>query len=164
MKTMKTLYLVAALTILSVACGKNEKQKDHGEAGSASHALHDHHATDPRTASLMAIHDSIMPRMSEIVNLSNRLNLEIKRTDSLLSLKETTELRQHRQKAEQLLERLGEADDAMMTWMHQYKPDSLEKLSDAEVEKYVGHLQTAITDVKKSIELGIHETKEFLKQ
>ncbi len=156
---------IAALVLVSAACSPEKKaqQEDPGAIPEA-HAFHDHHVADPRVAGVMASHDSIMPGMSEIVQLSRLVSRRIKKTDSLMMKGTNDALLPERKSAEAILRQLADADDAMMTWMHEYKPDSLARLSDSEAKEYISDLTTGIDEVKKKIERSIQDAEAFLKQ
>lgn len=144
---MKNLLSAIGIAVLLSACSSEQKQEshDHGSDGG-----------DPRTKELLAVHDSIMPAMSTIMDLKAKISNDIKTTDSLLAVKSDAALKTRRTEAQSLLKSLEEADKSMMDWMHQYKHDTISKLDDAAATAYIadqkGRIDAVRDQMKKSIE------------
>lgn len=153
---IKLIYACAPLICVLLACGKNEK-RDHG-----AHARHDHEASDPRAAGVMAIHDSIMPRMGEIVDLTEKLEIQLHHTDSLLVQTQSKALIHKLKNIESVLGELQRADKAMMEWMHAYEPDTLKNMNDEMAEHYLKKQKEAILQIKSAMEESITHARQII--
>jgi len=128
---------------------------------------HDAHAMksgsmDDRTKELMAIHDSLMLSMDELMNLRKQMTVEIKKTDSLITLKPSASLTDRKENALQIKTQLEKADEEMMNWMHQYKADSLDKLSKERANDYVADQKQKIISVKNLMQKSISDAQLFI--
>lgn len=102
---------------------------------------------------VFAIHDEVMPRMSDIVQLKGGL-LEVK-TDSTNALEI---------KAAQVL--LEKAEDAMMTWMNNFSaPEKLrESKKHEEIMQYLAGQKEEITKVRDMMNNSISNAKRILSE
>ena len=150
------------MTFLVAGCNQKEKQE---ETEVADHDPMSHeHAGDPRTAEIMAIHDSIMPRMDDIMILKTKVGKEIKMLDSLLSVKPDSKLNSRKKIATDISQKLEKADHEMMGWMHQYKADTLKGMTEEQVANYLKDQKTKIEDVKKVMETSLEEATHFIEK
>lgn len=101
---------------------------------------------------VMAIHDEIMPKMEEIMNLQAKLKRRTE-TDSLV-----------RPTADSLGRVLGEADNAMSDWMAEYQADAVKTMPAAEAKTYLEGEKRKIEDVKTKTNQGIAAANAFLKK
>lgn len=157
---MKKNILFFLLIIFAVA-GCNQKEKTADTDTAAHDPLSHEHAGDPGTAEIMAIHDSIMPRMDDIMQLKAKVKKEIKSLDSLLAQKSNPGLVARRKAATEIVDKLDMADHEMMGWMHQYKADTLKTLTAEQAESYLKDQKSKITDVKKIMESTLEEAALF---
>ncbi len=101
---MKTL-LGSAVSLLLILASCNLNQAESSEHEYVLKKLHNE---------VMEIHDSVMPRMSEIAKLKREMKKML--NDNANSAKADS--------IQQLVYQLGEADEAMMNWMGEFKkPD-----------------------------------------
>lgn len=160
-KYILILTISAFFTSCSTATKESTTDKVH------SHDSHDHNHGDhgdPRTKELMAIHDSIMPAMETIMELKQKIALDITQTDSLLAKKTNPELKARKTAAVKLQKELEIADEEMMNWMHQYDADTLDKMDDTGAAAYIATQKSKIASVKELMAKSIHEAKLFLEK
>jgi hypothetical protein len=156
MGTTKIIFACLAITMAS--CREKPNPDDQI---SHAHATHDHSHGDPRAAEIMAMHDSIMPNMAILLSLSERLTKEMILTDSGSADKKSISLTNN-QRIQSLLKELEASDEAMMSWMHAYKTDSLKKMSDQDATLYISELREELAAIKIKMDNDIREAREFL--
>ncbi|MDQ1090417.1 viral A-type inclusion protein [Siphonobacter sp. SORGH_AS_1065] len=111
---------------------------------------------------VMAIHDSIMPRMSELMDLQETLTLELTQTDSLLAAHPADSALISRQsQLQRLIANLKGADQAMMHWMHEYNADTLTKLEAKQADLYLQNQKKAIETVRDQMQKSITDAQTF---
>ncbi len=108
---------------------------------------------------IMAIHDEIMPKMGEIMNLKNDLATNLKATDSTSANYSTIKL-----KSDSLAYLLTEADNGMMDWMDEYNADTLKAISVEDGEKYLMEQKNKINSLKEITIKNIEGAKKYLKK
>ncbi|CAG5075024.1 hypothetical protein DYBT9623_05549 [Dyadobacter sp. CECT 9623] len=159
---MKRYLLILFAGIAFTACStKNQDdqaQHEHGAHSDASHAAHG----NPKTAALMATHDNIMLKMDEIMRLKTQLTGKANALDSLDKIKSSAALKKQKSQALESISQLDQADEAMMGWIHQFKADTLEKLSESEQDAYVADQTSRMEVIKSQVADAIAETKKFL--
>lgn len=159
---MKKYLIVIIASIAFMAC-QSKKEADQADTGHQAHhgASHANHG-NPKTAALMATHDSIMLKMGEIISLKTQLTRKANALDSLDKIKSDASLEKHKSQALGLISQLDQADQSMMGWMHQYKADTLEKLSESEQDAYVADQTSRMEVVKSQVADAIAESKKFV--
>ena len=146
------MKIVAIITIYSslllAGCVGNEAKE-------ASHDDHHHHHAqgDARITEVMAIHDSIMLKMGELMELSEAIKAAGKDSHENSVLAES---------ANQMLIELDQAGEAMMSWMHNFKSDTLDKLNDEEARHYLALQKDGILKVKAKMEKSITNAQKYL--
>lgn len=152
-----TIHILYIAALAAIACSRtsNDASEDH-----ASHEMHDQHHGhgDPRTTEVMAIHDSLMPRMGELMELSETIKVKIAQLDSL----KKGAYRQDIEKGKSVAADLEIAGEGMMAWMHTFRADTLEVLTDAEGETYLLEQKRAIQSVKEKMETSILQARAYL--
>ena len=123
-------------------------------------------------AEAMAVHDEVMPRMEEIMQLRQKLQLRVES----LRQEDLTLFADSLQKIETAVQHLQEADRAMMQWMHNVK--QVPGMDDAQTE-YQDEIETqpvdtadvlqtqqaqkaAIMAVKEQMEASIKEAQRMI--
>lgn len=96
---------------------------------------------------VMAIHDEVMPKMRDISKAKKSLK---KINDESLN-----------EMVQQQITQLEDADEAMMSWMHDFKKPKMEKMEDNLA--YLKKEKVAITVVKEQMLTSILEAQEFIK-
>ena len=104
---------------------------------------------------VMAIHDEVMPRMQDIMNLKKQARQQI---DSLSS--DTLSQDARIEELEQLIQELEEADEAMMGWMRAYKRNF--EGSDEEYMEYLMGEKQKIQQVRDEMMEAINEAEATL--
>ncbi|MDF7821136.1 hypothetical protein P1X15_26160 [Runella sp. MFBS21] len=113
---------------------------------------------------VFAIHDEVMPKMGQIMDLRNALSQKIVSIDSLLKIKNDDSLQQQKDQALTLSNALQQADEGMMNWMHAYNGDSLKALSGDEALKALNAEKTKISQVRDQMLESITKAEAFLKK
>lgn len=166
---MKNYILTLFITCSLVGC--SEKKADSNvtntsehETSAHQHEVHVQGEGDPRAKEVMAIHDSIMPAMSTIMELKAKIAHQIKSTDSLLTKKSDVTLKKRRSQATSIQTQLEKADDEMMGWMHQYHADTLEKLDEKSAADYLSAQKIKIEAVRVLMKESIENAESFLQE
>lgn len=163
---MKILLINILALLVLAGCNSENKNSSHTDTTTThDHSGHDHGshvASDPRVAEVMSIHDSIMPQMSAIMDLKQKITANLKTTDSLLAVKSTDALKKRKEEALALYIKLDKADKEMMNWMHQYKADTLEKLGKEEATAYIADQKQKIEAVRNQMNKSITDARAFL--
>lgn len=158
---LTSIFIVAGLA----ACNSKEKdstQTDTSSVVETGHGGHQMPGSDERTIELMAIHDSIMPSMSTILNLKSKISEDIKTTDSLIAIKSSDLLKSRKALATSIKAKLEKADTEMMGWMHQYKADTLKSLDSTQAAAYIESQKLKIETVRDQMEESIKEAQSFI--
>lgn len=155
MKALKFFCLYGLTILLFSACDIKLS-----EEASGSQQDHTHHHGHGVTGvdEVMAIHDSIMLRMGELMELSEAVKARITQLDSLKKDRYEGEITV----AKDLVKELDLAGESMMTWMHQFKADTLEKLDETTAREYLFEQKKSILDVKGSMETSILKARNFV--
>ncbi|MCU0352232.1 MAG: hypothetical protein MUD08_00615 [Cytophagales bacterium] len=104
----KQLLSVVLLTTGLAACTQANREHQHGNATGEP-------KIDSLKSTVMAVHDSVMPKMDEIMNLRLAAQARLRQLDSAAQ----TDPNQRTQLTE-LMRRLDAADEAMMQWMQAF--------------------------------------------
>ncbi|GHB77514.1 viral A-type inclusion protein [Persicitalea jodogahamensis] len=144
---MKTILSAALLFIVSLAaCNKSAEQVKEIEE------------------EVMAIHDQVMPKMSDIMSLKKQLSAKMVELDSLQQEGvSSTTLAEQKMKAMELSQELTTADSLMMEWMYQYRGDSAKALPAGDALVYFRLEKDKITDVQKRTNQSLEAARDFLK-
>ncbi|WP_439555552.1 hypothetical protein [Dyadobacter sp.] len=159
---MKRYLLILFAGIAFTACSTKDQDEqakhEHIAHHDASHAGHG----NPKTAALMATHDSIMLKMDEIMRLKTQLTGKANALDSLDKIKPDAVLKKQKSQALALISQLDQADEAMMGWMHQYKADTLERLSEGKQDAYVAEQTAKMQALRSQIASTIADSEKFV--
>lgn len=148
---MKIYPILLLTAVLGWSCGSRNQETE------SNH--HDHAIANGRspTAALegevMAIHDSVMPQMSELLRLKKAVLAKVAQTKQSAEKQRGTTI--HRQ--------LDEADRAMMDWMHQYNADTLAKLNEAKATEYLRSEKAKIERVQTQTFQSISRAEAYVK-
>jgi hypothetical protein len=145
---MKLPKILSALTLLAVSCQSGPQSEQHDHSATQT--------TNNPVASLeqqvLAVHDSVMPRMSDLLRLKKEVAAKVGKAREGAVKEEGTAIRS----------RLEQADEAMMEWMHQYNGDTLGKLEQAKAIEYLKDQQTKINQVHDQTQTSIMDAKKYL--
>jgi hypothetical protein len=108
---------------------------------------------------VMAIHDEVMPKMGDILNLKEKLNKQLTNTDSTKA-----EYVIIKSKIDSLKSQLVDADNQMMDWMNEYNVDTLMAINEEEGMKYLQAEKQKLTLIKAKTNQSIEAAKLFLKK
>jgi hypothetical protein len=137
---MKFLFIAfIALSLMVTNCGSPNKNSE-----AAQKAL-----AEERWEEMMALHDNVMPKMSEI----NKISRELKKMENI-----PAELKAE---VQDMLTTLDKADEGMMSWMagfskynsNTYSHEDLMKAYDQEMEAGKAVEQTILSSIEKGNEL-----------
>ncbi len=138
---MKNILICIPILMLCFSCNKSDKNLK---------ALQD---------DVMAVHDEIMPKMGEIMDLKDKLATKLEKMDSTaanyMSIKQETD---------SLNYLLTGSDNNMMDWMDEYNPDTLKALSAEDAEKYLLDQKDKIKKIKEGTYKNIEIVKGYLKK
>ena len=113
---------------------------------------------------VMAVHDQVMPKMQDIMNLKKKLSAKLLELDSLQQEGvSSTTLAEQRVKALDLSRDLTTADSLMMDWMHEYRGDSARALPAGDALVYFRLEKDKILGVQKRTNQSVEAAREFLK-
>jgi hypothetical protein len=154
---MKINILFLASLLLFAACNSTSSTQTESNAQGPS--------VEQLEKNVMAVHDEVMPRISDIMKLKKELTGKLVALDSIQgSPGETVRLDEQKAQGRLLVRRLTEADSLMMDWMHNYSNDSVQNRPQAEAARYLNAQQQLINDVKVKINQSITDAKTYLKQ
>jgi len=153
-------YLLATLIITcSYGCNRKDDKKNEYEG-------HEHHdseiAVSDQTRQMLALHDSLMPHMQKLMDYKKQISIDLKKTDSLISIQASAGLNARKEEAEKLQSELDNADKAMMGWMHEFKFDTLKALAKPEAEAYVADQKKKIENVKVLMSKSLAHASQFI--
>jgi hypothetical protein len=124
----------------------------------------DRSAVENLEKEVFAIHDEVMPKMDDIMQLKSQLSNELSAIDSLTTISSNAVLLARKDSVLNLSTALEKADAGMMDWMHNYNGDSLQKLPVADAIKYLEAEKIKIESVKQQTLGTITKAQQFLKQ
>lgn len=133
------------------ACQSKHEQHEHHNA----QAKQEVEATDSvgqLEGRILAIHDSIMPQMSELMRLKKAVSTKITETKDA-AVKENGLV---------VSTELEKADQAMMSWMNQYNGDTLKKLQPAQAMKYLKDQHNKVTEMSHIMRASIDHAKAYV--
>ena len=144
--------LVVLLTGLLVgACqSKNDHHAAHHHADSTTH-------TSGPVADLekkiLAVHDSVMPRMSDLMRLQKEVSAKLANADG-----------SEKEKGLQISQQLKQADETMMDWMHQYKGDTLKELDQQQALDYLKIQEKKVNAMSSLMRKSLTDAEKYLKE
>ncbi len=113
---------------------------------------------------VMEIHDQVMPKMQDIMNVKKQLSAKLTELDSLQQEGvSSTTLAEQKMKALEISQELTTADSLMMEWMYQYRGDSAKALPAGDALVYFRLEKDKISDVQKRTNQSLDAAREFLK-
>lgn len=150
---MKVYAAILIAATLSWSCTqKNQENEHHHDGHNPQATAQSKGPVADLEQQIMAVHDSVMPRMSDLLRLKKEVAAKVDKAREGAVKKEGTAIRS----------RLEQADEAMMEWMHQYNGDTLGKLDQAKAVEYLKDQQVKVNEVRDQTEKSISEAKRFL--
>jgi hypothetical protein len=130
----------------------------------ASACSEDKGSVEQTEKEVFVIHDEVMPKMGQLMELKTGLSKEISAIDSLVKITPNDSLQKRKEEALALSVALTEADQGMMNWMHDYNGDSLKALSGEEAVKAMNAEKTKISAVRDKMLESMAKAEQFLKK
>ena len=148
-KIMKYCLKVGVLMLMILsACNQNTSEKKEA-AGTPD-------AVEKKRNEVMAIHDEIMPRIGTLMNLKTQLKEKAAAIDTDQGID------QEQLDAIQIsIEKLENADEAMMQWMRTYK-DPADSVSEKEALSYLELKEQEIVEVKAKMQQSEADARALL--
>jgi hypothetical protein len=143
----KVTITVTCLALLSLAACKSESKE----------------GVEKLETEVMAIHDEVMPRMEEIMQLKGQVSDQLNKLDSTAkTAKLTAPLQDRLNEGIMINKSLSEADSLMSEWMYQYKADTLKSLDESKATEYLNLEKEKISRVKEKTNQSIDRAKMYL--
>jgi len=150
----KSWLLLARLMLF--ACTGNQQNHDHHTAtGNAQ--------VDSLKAQVMAVHDSVMPKMDDIMAYRMATQRRIKQLDSLSKINKAGNNQMQQQQLDSLLYQLDTADEAMMQWMQQFDGQMKAKTGSEKIV-YLQNEKVRIDSVRNLMLGSIDRARKLLNQ
>lgn len=108
----------------------------------------------------MAVHDSVMPAMSDLMRLRKQINQQLTELDAKPASKELT---QRKEQGRNLTAELTKAEEGMMDWMHQYNGDTLKTLSEDKALDYLKDQHQKVNAMSQLMRKSITDAQTYLK-
>lgn len=119
--------------------------------------------TEKLEAAVMAVHDEVMPRIEEVMDLKSKVSERLSSIDSLAQKGPlTADMQTRRQNGLVVSQALLEADSLMSAWMSTYNGDSLKGLDANGATAYLESEMKKITIVKDKINGSIEQARQYL--
>lgn len=147
MKYYHLLYMLLAFT----ACQSKTEEHQHHH-GNAAEAVAETDSVGRLEQQILAIHDSIMPQMSELMRLKKAVSAQI----------EAAKDEEGRKEGLAVSSELEQADEAMMSWMNQYNGDTLKKLQPAQAMTYLRDQHGKVKDMSQLMQVSIGHAKAYV--
>lgn len=139
--------LLWILLLLCAACGNPNNQYTYEREGLPDSLL-------PLYNEILTIHDEVMPEMTTISGYQNAITEEIKH------LKSDTNKMAMVRNLNMILGDLNKAEDAMMTWMHNFS--KLDSISDLEKEIFLENEKMSATEMRNLVLRTLQSAKDYL--
>jgi len=111
---------------------------------------------------VIALHDSIMPKMGLFVRDNIKIDLLLTKMDSLKAAHPSLDTTLEKEKLTALKTKLQHTHDAMTDWMHQFTPVE-EQQNPEEAKSYLKEQLQVVQDLKKQFTDVEKESNEVLK-
>lgn len=147
---MKVRALFILMTVLAGACQPNSTTDNHTTATAKKGA--DTNPVADLEEQVMAVHDSVMPKLSDVMRLKKAVSAKVAQTSGEAAKEQGMAINRQ----------LDEADKAMMGWMYQYNGDTLGKLDQAKAVEYLKDQQAKVNAVRNQMQKSIAEAEKYL--
>ncbi|MCZ2472578.1 hypothetical protein [Aquirufa ecclesiirivi] len=129
---MKTIFHLIVITVVLTSCNQSEE--------TAVKELND---------SVMTLHDELMPKTEQIIQLKTSLDSLSKGPDSV--------------HVKKLIQSLDKADSEMMQWMHQFSIDSLSTMDFKAKLMYLHEQLNKLKTVETLTDSTLHAANQYKK-
>lgn len=149
---MKIIYTISALSwIILFSCNSERTQE------SDKVIITKEEQRDILYQEVIAVHDQVMPKMQDIVALQEKIRIQI---DSLNEMDSTSKSISNLREINVMLKN---ADDAMMNWMREFKPEmNAKEVENEEAMTYLKNEMNRIIEVQKVVNKSIENAHTFL--
>ena len=147
MRLYHLLYILLSVT----ACQSKPEQHEHHH-GQATKEMAKTDSVGRLEQQILAIHDSVMPQMSELMRLKKAVSTKITETKDA-TVKEN---------GLAISTELEKADRTMMSWMNQYNGDTLKKLQPAQAMEYLKDQHNKVTEMSRTMRTSIDHAKVYV--
>lgn len=110
---------------------------------------------------VIKVHDRIMPRNEEIVNLRRQLSQVQAQLDSLKQARPEADTALISRETDSLASALESADNAMSDWMYAFRTD-YSGMEEEEVVQYLQEEKKKIGEIESRYEQSIRDTRKYL--
>lgn len=144
MKNLKTLGFIVLLLLTACTKGTDHDQTNQDVVSdeSPNQALYDQ---------VMDVHNEVMPKMDEIMKLKRTLQDQIANSPDLVL--------ERKEQLERVIANLDSANNAMMTWMHEFNPPP-DSVDQEKAREYLESEMERIRKVKTFMLESIQKAKE----
>jgi len=144
MKIYQVLYLMLAFMACQTKKNANEEETNKPLTAIDSVALLE--------KNVLAVHDSVMPLMSELMRLKKEVSTKLAESADP-TIKEA---------GLDVSTQLEKADRGMMEWMNQYNGDTLPKLEPNKAMEYLKGQQVKVNEMSRMMRKSIADAKTYL--
>ena len=102
---------------------------------------------------VLALHYSIMLQMNDLMRIQEEVSVKVEKSDT-----------PSREKGQQILRQLKQADEVMMDWMHQYKGDTLKQLNQKKALDYLKIQQGKVNTLSRLMRQSLNDAENYLKE
>ncbi|GAB3249121.1 hypothetical protein GCM10027347_05970 [Larkinella harenae] len=148
MNYLKSFPFFCLFNLLIWSCQSGQDHQTHHHSESESQATG---AVAELEKQVLAVHDSLMPQMSDLMELQAEVTAKIARADAPAKAR-----------GAQISQQLTAADDAMTDWMHQYKGDTLSQLSQEQALAYLKIQQGKVETVRQHLRQSLADARKYL--
>uniref|UniRef100_F4C6Y9 Viral A-type inclusion protein n=1 Tax=Sphingobacterium sp. (strain 21) TaxID=743722 RepID=F4C6Y9_SPHS2 len=110
---------------------------------------------------VIAVHDSIMPKMGALVRDNLKVGILLTKMDSLKQVNPALDTAQEKDKLLKLQSKLTEANEEMTDWMHNFEPAQEDKKAE-EMASYLQNELAKIKALKEKFATAESESREIL--
>lgn len=144
MKNLKTLGFIVLLLLTACTKGTDHDQTNQDVVSdeSPNQSLYDQ---------VMDVHNEVMPKMDEIMKLKRNLQDQIANAPDLVL--------ERKEQLEHVIANLDSANNAMMTWMHEFNPPP-DSVDQEKAREYLESEMERIRKVKTFMLESIQKAKE----
>jgi len=109
---------------------------------------------------VLAVHDSVMPAMSELMTLKKEVTQRLAELDGQSP---SVAISQRKAQGQAVSAALTLADKAMMNWMHQYNGDTLATLNEEQAMVYLKAQRQKVNAMSQRMRQSITNAQDYLK-
>lgn len=147
------LSILCFLLGLLGSCQSKKQPDDHHHYHTASDSGQTTGPVAELEKQVLAVHDSMMLQMTDFMRIQEEVSVKVEKSD-----------RPSREKGQQVLRQLKQADEVMMDWMHQYKGDTLQQLDHEKALDYLKIQQEKVNSLSRLMRQSLTDAQNYLKE